>query len=263
MILRNREGIAALDIPADWLANRIPSLSGLVRLRDEETWMRLALDSFLPWCDELVIVVQPSADKTREIAQQYASEKVRVFDYPHQSHPSGPGHDACPPDSVHASAYHYNWTLAQSRCTHAVKLDGDLVMMDWAGETIRAAMAAGHDRVRFHGTDIVGDDLAHIGCHPRCPTDGVFRVTPDVEYLQGPLTQKLKCGQPVTHTVAAPAFLHFKWARKPLASAIKRWPADWRDKDHFRRIHERRKPVAPYAGEYPASVRRMIDAEAA
>lgn len=258
MILRNREGVAALDIRSDWHANRVPGLSALIRLRDEATWCEKAIESFLPWVDEAVIVVQPSQDETRQIVERYRSETVRIFEYPFQTHPSGPGHDSMPPDSVHASAYHYNFTLARSTRTHAVKLDGDMVMMDWAGAAIRARMAAGHDRIKFEGVDIVGDDLTHIGCHPRCPTDGVFRVTPDVEYRQGPLSQKLHCGQPVTHTVGRPAFLHFKWARKGEASQTKRWPADWREKPHFTRIWARREPVMRYRGEYPESIKVML-----
>ncbi|HKJ75235.1 MAG TPA: hypothetical protein VKA19_14060 [Alphaproteobacteria bacterium] len=258
MILKNREGLADFDIAPDWHENRRRGLSGLVRLRDEETWCAKAIESFWPWCDELIIVVQPSRDRTRELVERYASHPgVRIYDYPYQSHPSGPGHDACPADSVYASAYHYNWTLAQSTMSHAVKLDGDMVTMDWAGSEIRARMADGHDRIKFHGTDIVGEELAHIGCHPHCPTAGVFKVTPEVHYSQGALTQRFHCGQPVTHTIDRPAFLHFKWA-KPAASATKRWPKDWRRKEHFRRIYARRIPVEPYAGEYPASVRELL-----
>lgn len=262
MILRNREGIKTLDIRPDWHADRHDGLSALVRLRDEATWCELALRSFVDWCDEIVVVVQPSVDDTHKVvarlAEEYDPAFFKVFNYPYQTWPSGPGHDQCPADSVEASAYHYNFTLAQSTRTHAVKLDGDLVMMDWAGARIRALMAGGHDRIKFHGTDIVGDDLAHTGNHPHCPTDGVFKVEPGVHYAQGPLSQKLVCERPVTAALDDPAFLHFKWSRKPLASATKGWPKDWRSKDHFKRIFERRKAVAAYRGEYPTSVRALL-----
>jgi hypothetical protein len=225
-----------------------------VRLRDEETWCALAIESFLPWCDELVIVVQSSVDRTREIAERYRGPNVHIYDYPFQTYPSGPGHDNYPANSVYASAYHYNYTLAKSTRSHVVKLDGDMVMMDWAGSEIRSLMAAGHTQVRFFGTDIVGKGLAHIGCHPRCPTDGVFPVTRHTFYKQGALTQKLsRSAGGFAYRILRPAFLHFKWA-KPVESAIKRWPEDWRDKEHFRRIWQRRTPVAPYTGEYPESV---------
>lgn len=257
LILQNAEGHTDFNIRPDWHENRKPGLSALIRLRQEATWCEKAIESFLPWVDEAIIVVQPSGDGTREIVEQYASDTVRIFDYPFLTHPAGPGHDDMPANSVHASAYHYNFTLAQCTMSHAVKLDGDLVMMDWAGQEIRALMER-HDRIKFEGVDIVGDDLTHIGCHPRCPTDGVFKVTPDIEYRQGPLSQKLFCAQSVTHTIEKPAFLHFKWSRKGEASQTKRWPKDWREKPHFQNIWRRQEPVAPYTGEYPASIMEML-----
>lgn len=263
MILRNREGFREYDIRPDWLAGRVPGLSGLLRLRDEETWCALAIESFLPWLDELVIVVQPSTDGTREIVERYAGGKVRIYDYPYQSHPRGPGHDNCPADSVYASAWYYNWTLAQSTRTHVVKLDGDMVMMDWAGAAIREMVAAGLDRIRFHGVDIVGDELAHTGCHVHCPTDGVYPVTPGVHYRQGSLSQCLDEVATDAAIIDPPAFLHFKWARKPIGSVTKAWPADWHTKEHFTRIWQRRIPIDRYRGEYPASILRLLADEAA
>lgn len=245
------------------MASRKPGLSGLVRLRNEEVWCRLALESFVEWCDELVIVTNCCTDRTPEIVAEFAAahpDKARVFDYPHPIWPMGPGHDKCPPGDPRASAALYNFTQDRSTRTHVVKLDGDMVAMDWLGDEIRMLMAMGHDRIKFEGTDLVGDDLRHIGCHPQCPTNGVYKATRETRYAQGPMTQNLMgiAGIPV-HLIPRPAFLHFKWARKPFEAATVQWPENWREIPHFQNIEKRRHPVAPYTGEYPASVRRLME----
>jgi hypothetical protein len=237
-------------------------LTGLVRLRDEAVWCRLALESFVGWCDALAIVLNRCRDATPAIVAAFAAEhgdKVRVYDYPHEIWPMGPGHDRISSDDPRSSAAFYNFTQDRAATTHAVKLDGDMVMMDGAGAEIRRLFEAGHDRIRFSGTDIVGDALTQIGCQPLCRTNGVYRITPRTRYRQGPMTQNLQgiAGLP-EHEIERPAFLHFKWARKPFAAATAQWPANWRELDHFRRIAMRRWPVGPYEGEYPASVLALV-----
>ena len=241
---------------------RIPGLSGLVRLRDEEVWAQLALESFVDWCDELVVVTNCCTDRTPEIVEAFRvehSNKVRVYGYPYKIWPMGPGHDQCPEHDPRASAALYNFTQDKSTRSHVVKLDGDMVMMDWAGAEIRRLMSEGRDRIRFHGTDLVGDDLTHVGSHPMCRTNGVYKVTDQTWYRQGAMTQNLQglAGIP-EHEIERPAFLHFKWSRKSFASATVQWPSDWESIPHFQRIAERRHPVATYEGEYPASVRALL-----
>ncbi len=237
-------------------------LSALVRLRDEAEWCRLALESIIDWCDEVVIVTNRCTDETPIIVNDFVlahPDKARVFEYPHQIWPMGPGHDKCPPGDPRASAAFYNFTAEQATGTHHLKWDGDMVAMDWLGDEIRRLLAEGHDCIKFEGTDIVGDELTHIGCHPRCPTNGVYRATSQTRYAQGPMTQNLMglTGIPAVE-IQRPAFLHFKWARKPFASATVQWPENWEAIPHFQCIAERRHPVAPYTGEYPSSVRALL-----
>jgi len=246
------------------MSGRSPGLSGLVRLRDEEAWCRLALESFVDWCDELIVVLNTCTDRTPEIVGSFAAQhpdKVKVFDYPHRIHEMGPGHDRCPTTDERASAALYNFTQERSTFDHVIKLDGDMVMMDWAGARVRERMAEGHHRIKLYGTDLVGDDLRHIGCHPLCPTNGVYQAW-GTRYEQGPVTQSLK-GAPAPTAEIRDAFLHFKWARKSFAAATAQWPPDWDQIPHFQKIAERRFPAARYNGEYPASVAALLSQEAA
>jgi len=238
--------------------HRSPGLSALVRLRDEETWVKLALES-ITWFDEIVIVLNCCTDRTPEIVEDFRAQfpsKVIVADYPYTIHPMGPGHDDCPTDNPHSSAALYNFTQDLSTKTHVCKIDGDMVCMDWLGGRVRQLMEDGHHRIKMFGTDIVGDDLTHIGNHPLCPTNGVYQVN-GTRYEQGQMTQSLRgAAQPTTEI--HDCFLHFKWARNPFEAATVQWPENWQEIPHFQRIAERRIPVEPYTGEYPASVRALM-----
>jgi len=257
----NCEGLAAFDCEPDH-RDREPGLSAMFRIHNEEAWIEAALDSVLPWVDEAVVVLNLCTDQTAAIVSRVLLRSrpgaVRVFHYPFKLHPMGPGHDECPADSVLACAYYYNFAQAKTTRTHVVKWDGDMVAMDFFGTEVRRLLAKGVDRIKFEGRDLVGDDLRHIGCHPRCPTNGVYKVREGVHYAQGPMTQSLRGVDEPSYVIERPAFVHMKWARKSFASATVQWPENWQEIPHFASIAERRHPVAPYEGEYPEAVAALL-----
>ena len=261
MKLVNREGLAAFDCEPDH-GNRDRGLSAMFRVHNEEAWIEAALESVLPWVDEAVVVLNRCTDQTAKIVQRVKMRShpgaVRKFAYPFKLHPMGPGHSDCPQDSVHACSYYYNFAQAKTRFSHVLKWDGDMVAMDWLGNSIRDLLSWGRGRIKFEGRDLVGDDLKHIGCHPRCPTNGVYKVREGVHYAQGPMTQSLRGVDEPPYVIENPAFLHFKWARKSFASATVQWPENWSEIPHFQNIAERRHAVARYEGEYPASMRALL-----
>lgn len=260
MRFKNREGHEAWNIPTDHVARRKVGLSAMLRLKDEETWIGPCIESILPWFDEVVCVLQPCSDNTEAVIRSFDSPKIVIRDYPFDSYPMGPGHDYCPDDSVYSSAYYYNYALSRTTRTHVCKWDGDMVAMDLVGERIRGYMATGHDRIAFHGTDIVSDDLRWVCRAPKVPTDGVYRVSDETYYKQASLTQRLR-GVNVGIALRRPAFLHFKWARKPLSSAIKQWPRGWETIPQFKTMIKRREPGRLYSGEYPRVITRLLLAE--
>lgn len=257
MHFSNREGYEAWNIPENHVARRKVGLAAMVRLKDEETWVAACLGSILPWFDEVVCVVQPCSDATEQVIRTFDDPRIVVASYPFDSHPMGPGHDACPADSVYSSAYYYNWALAKTTRTHVCKWDGDMVAMDWLGAKVRGLIGGGVDRIAFHGLNIVTDDLRYVGRSPRCPTDGVYRVTSETWYEQGPLTQQIR-GIAPGHVLTRPAFLHFKWARKPISSATKQWPKGWESMPYFQAFMKQREPGRFYSGQYPRSVKSLV-----
>jgi hypothetical protein len=132
------------DIDFDaWRKPKMEGISGCIRVRNESQFMAQAVRSFLPYLDEIVLVVQPSEDDTLDIAEYLAeeNEKVKVYQYDmipdwidtpgfYNKDPDQPGH------LVHMS----NWALAKCRYSWVCKVEGDVISS--------SRMAAIIDRVR-------------------------------------------------------------------------------------------------------------------
>ena len=115
------------------VSQRRPGISGYMRVRDEEQFLALAIESHLPFLDELVIVYNACTDRTPEIAAEYAQrypDKVRVFHYEPEAYPPGTAEFVnLPPDSPHSLVNYYNFTLCQTTCRVAMKVDADHVLI--------------------------------------------------------------------------------------------------------------------------------------
>jgi glycosyltransferase involved in cell wall biosynthesis len=115
------------------VSQRRPGISGYLRVRNEEQFLALAIESHLPFLDELVIVYNACTDRTSEIAAEYAQrypDKVRVFHYEPEAYPPGTTEFVnLPPDSPHSLVNYYNFTLCQTTCRVAMKVDADHVII--------------------------------------------------------------------------------------------------------------------------------------
>ncbi|MGD2148122.1 MAG: glycosyltransferase [Anaerolineae bacterium] len=118
--------------PQDFDRSRKKSgISAIVRLRNEEEFLELALDSILPFFDEFVIVYHECADRTPEIVESFANEhpdRVKAYHYLPQVFPRGSTqHEALPPD--HASSFVHYCNFALSKATYQIRArwDGDMI----------------------------------------------------------------------------------------------------------------------------------------
>jgi glycosyltransferase involved in cell wall biosynthesis len=115
------------------VSQRRPGISGYMRVRNEEQFLALAIESHLPFLDELVIVYNACTDQTPEIAAEYAQrypDKVRVFHYEPEAYPPGTAEFvSLPPDSPHSLVNYYNFALCQTTCRVAMKVDADHVII--------------------------------------------------------------------------------------------------------------------------------------
>ena len=125
MYLKNREGIQEYNIAEDWYKKRAPGISAMIRIYNEEQWIGPCLESILPFFDEIVITVY-CTDRTKEIAKSFKSDKIKIYDYPFKlEEVNGYSYK----DSVHDTAYYYNWSLSKTTKTTACKWDADMIML--------------------------------------------------------------------------------------------------------------------------------------
>jgi glycosyltransferase involved in cell wall biosynthesis len=110
-------------------------ISAMMRVKNEEAFLRASVESILPLVEELVIIDNNSSDATPLIARELAAaypKNARVCYYPHEIAKVGSENEAlaATPDgrkSPRLLANYYNWCLRQCRMNFVLKWDGDMV----------------------------------------------------------------------------------------------------------------------------------------
>ena len=132
-------------------------LSGCFRLRNEDEFMADAVESFLPWLDEAVLVVQPSDDTTmtKALALRNKHSKVRVLNYPFvPTQFNTPEHFSRPTNSVRHFVQLSNWALSQCRYSWIAKVEGDVLALSTFAR-MRKMIEAHPDRHAYYGMVIL------------------------------------------------------------------------------------------------------------
>lgn len=146
----------SLDLEA-WAAPKPFGISGCFRLRNETEFMAQSVISHLPWLDEAVLVVQPSEDRTLDLANELADryDKVRMVFYPWVPYQiDTPEHFQEPPNSVKHMVHMSNFALTQCRYSWIAKTEGDVIALPTFGE-IRAVIEKDPDLHRYYGRVIL------------------------------------------------------------------------------------------------------------
>ena len=109
--MKNAEGIEAFDIPSEFnIKNENgPGAGAMMRLRDEAEFIVPCLLAVRDCFDEIVVVLNRTSDGTRELIEALDPPNCRIYEYPFEIAFRGPDHAAVPPNSIHHSAYFYNW----------------------------------------------------------------------------------------------------------------------------------------------------------
>lgn len=111
-----------IDLTANLSKERPIGVSGLLRVKNDEDFLSACIDSCIGPLDELIIVCQPSDDRTQQIVEtkrrQYP-DKIRAYFY----RPRVLSHNLSveeleyakklPSDSIHLLANYYNYTLSK------------------------------------------------------------------------------------------------------------------------------------------------------
>lgn len=188
---------------------RPPGLSAFVRCKNEEEYIVASLLSAYRVFDEIVVILNHSTDRTRELVQGLIPgyPKIRLLDYPHACEPIGVGyHDrvcAAPDASL---AKYYNWCLDHTRFSHVCKWDGDMIATPEFEQA--HALIAGADVVHFDGYDVLGQDTTSM--EPR-----IFRYNPQrARYVDWDLYEVLQHDYSQLTRIDQKCYLHMKLVKK-------------------------------------------------
>jgi glycosyltransferase involved in cell wall biosynthesis len=184
-------------------------ISAFVRCQNEEEYIVASLLSVYRVFDEIVVIVNRSTDRTRELVDELAArhDRIRVLEYPNACSAIGPGYRErvlAEPDS--SLAAYYNWCLRQTRFSHVCKWDGDMIATPLI-EPVRALIAQ-HDVILFDGFDVLGEHTTDL--EPR-----IFRFDPRrTRYVDWDLYEMLQHDYPAMHAFADKCYLHMKLVKK-------------------------------------------------
>ena len=151
--LKNIEGLGERDIKQISSEGRRKWISGFARLRDSALYLEKVIEAHLPYLDEIVLVDNNSQDNTWEICQSLQKrypEKIKNFHYlPEVYRLWTDEYKTCPENSVHDMSYYYNWTLSQTSCQYAMKIDDDHLPLPKEFEKIRTRVLQGEYETSF------------------------------------------------------------------------------------------------------------------
>lgn len=121
---------------ADFKRERPVGVSGLMRVKNEASWISQSIESCINALDELIICYQECSDNTPEIIEEKRRKypnKIKVYYYaPHvyAHNLSDKDFDYAynlPKDSIHLLSNYYNYTLSKATYKYAVKIDADQI----------------------------------------------------------------------------------------------------------------------------------------
>jgi len=210
------------------LAGPRPSgISAYMRIKNGAEFLKLAIESHLPFYDEIVAVYNDCTDNTEKILlalQAQHPDKIKVFHYlPKVAKLHSEEHRQTPTDSVHGMANYSNYALAKTRYSVAAKLDDDHLAIPCKltplMERIRADIAAGKQQIyTFSGLNVTRrNDTYQIGGirdHPFCGNgEHLYHpVSPDCTYRQGDVGEEFSAPPPqkVAREYMGIMFFHLK-----------------------------------------------------
>ena len=130
-------------------------ISGLFRVKNEEEFLRASVISHIHYLDEVVIILQPSEDKTKEVAEKLALDyplKIKIKEYPFSLHPVGSKeHMEAAGNSVFTMSHMTNWGLSQCAFSFIAKIEGDVLEMGGNFGKIRELVDRFPNRTAYYG----------------------------------------------------------------------------------------------------------------
>lgn len=184
--------LSSLDTP------RLPGISAIMRIKNGEDFLRLSIESHLPYYDEIIACYNDCQDNTVQILnelQQRYPDKIKVFEYLPKVHPIfSVEHNSCKTDDLHSLANYCNFALSKARYSVATKLDDDHLAIEQnlvpLIAEIRNDIAKGHKKIyTFSGVNLAKGENDNIGIYMNDPLVGIgdhmyFPVTSNIYFSQ-------------------------------------------------------------------------------
>jgi hypothetical protein len=160
--------------------HRKDGISAFLPVRDGEPFVGKAIESHLPYLNEIVVVHNRCTDATPEILDELASrhpDKLRVIHYEPPVFAHGTeGHADSPPDSVHSLINYSNYAMSMTSRRIVMKFDDDHVAIgpNLAREVERIRrQGLGRRRVIFSGLNLLRDpETKEVGVFANNPVAG-------------------------------------------------------------------------------------------
>lgn len=141
------------------------SISAMVRVCNEEEFLREAIRSIVDIVDEIVLVDNASNDGTPEVVHALKADYpglMRTYEYPHAitrvgretwelSERDPDGRSPC------LSSSYYNFCLEQCTRPYVLKWDGDMVAVDEFQQHVADWRSSGRPVMVFHGANVHPD----------------------------------------------------------------------------------------------------------
>jgi len=258
MKINNSENIREYNIHIN--TDRKKGISAMMRVGNEEEFIKASILSTIDFFDEIIIALNNSTDKTKEIVSNINSNKIKIYQYPFKLRPNGPGHKKNnPEDSLHSISYYYNWCMSKTSMSHICKWDGDNVALSNFNNLRDLVLS--NNIVWFKGINIVGKKLNMISKDsPFTAMHPSFHIVNErTKYQTGCLCETLNhqyIGGP-QHSINEPIFLHYKFC-KSKSMQTRMWPKNWRDIPHFQNIQKRSNAGNAYNGEQPEEIKKIL-----
>ena len=133
--IKNIEGISEFNCQFSFLPNKETGITALLRVKNEEKNIRMAIAACKKVFDKIIIVDNNSTDKTLPIIQEMidvesSSDRIKLFSYPFQVAKCGVPNFQCDEKSVHSLAYFYNYALSCCQTSAVFKWDADMLLTD-------------------------------------------------------------------------------------------------------------------------------------
>lgn len=249
-MITNVEGLQEFDIPDSLTIPVSSGVGAMMRIGSDEEFIVPCLLAVKDFFDEFVIIYNKTHSRTRELIDAIGLSGLHTYEYPFDIAFRGEAHVKTPVNSLHHSAYYYNWCLSKVRSEWVAKWDGDNIALHNFKATKDIIKAGQHDSIINCAWDLTGPNINMLGRQQRVGYETrLFRRGKNVKYQRSTngYTQVLSTtGRPLQQNT--PTFLHLKWAKR---NPTMYWPSDWATSSHFRAIAERHEPHTHYNGPYP------------